>query len=255
MQNADQPAFIEHQYAFAAHLRDPDKNPAPTGIEDRRMEIYRELFYNNVEGFLTSSFPVLRTLIKDDDWHAMARDFYAKHHCHSPLFLEIPHEFLSYLKDERETLPSDLPFMQELAHYEWVELALSIAESEDPIEETNVDGDLLDQCPQLTSLAWPLSYQYPVHQISPDFQPESPPENPTYILVYRDLDDEVSFIEFNAVSARLFSILQENKNMSGRGALEQIATELQHPDTAVVVNGGLEILQEWRKLGIVYGTI
>ena len=255
MQDSNQPEFIKQQFQFAAHLRDPDNNPAPANIEDRRMEIYRELFYNNVEGFLTNSFPVLRKLINDDDWHALARDFYAKHHCHSPLFLEIPHEFISYLENERQALPSDLPFMHELAHYEWVELALSVAESEESSEGIHIEGNLLDECPQLSSLAWPLSYQYPVHQISPDFQPDCPPENPTYILVYRDLDDKVGFIEFNAVSARLFSILQEDQRLTGRTALEQIATELQHPDAAVVVNGGLDILQEWRKLGIVHGTI
>jgi hypothetical protein len=44
----DKPAFIERQYAFAAHLRDPDNNPAPAGIEDRRLENYRGLFYRNI---------------------------------------------------------------------------------------------------------------------------------------------------------------------------------------------------------------
>ncbi len=51
--------FIQQQYDFAAHIRNPEQNPAPAGIEDRRMGIYRELFYNNVEGFLSNGFPVL----------------------------------------------------------------------------------------------------------------------------------------------------------------------------------------------------
>ena len=147
------PAFIQQQYAFAAHIRDPRHNDAPPGIEDRRMGIYRELFFNNVEGFLGSSFPVLRELMDDQSWHALARDFYAGHRCQSPLFLDIPREFLDYP-----------PFIAELAHYEWVELALSVAEN-DQSEQLAVEGDLLAGAPLLSPLAWPLAYQYPVHRI------------------------------------------------------------------------------------------
>ena len=79
MPDSAKPGFMQRQYEFAAHIRDPEHKQAPEDIEDRRMDIYRELFYNNVEGFLSSSFPVLRKLMDDASWHAMARDFYARH--------------------------------------------------------------------------------------------------------------------------------------------------------------------------------
>ncbi len=252
MPGTAKPEFMQQQYAFAAHIRDPQRNAAPAGIEDRRMGIYRELFYNNVEGFLNNAFPVLRTIVDDASWHAMARDFFSRHHCRTPLFLEIPREFLNYLDEERGDHDDDPPFMRELAHYEWVELALSIAE-EDTRLDVDTDGDLLDNAPVLSSLAWPLSYQYPVHQISHEFQPSEPGQEPTYLLVYRDSDDEVSFLELNPVSARLFSLIQEYPGKTSRRILGQIATELQHPDPAQVIAGGLEILGEWRQRGIVSG--
>ncbi len=253
MPNTAKPEFMQLQYAFAAHIRDPEQIAAPAGIEDRRMGIYRELFYNNIEGFLNNGFPVLRKLLNDEVWHAMARDFFASHYCHSPLFLEIPREFLNYLDGERGQRDTDLPFLRELAHYEWVELALSVAEAEDS-GKVDSNGDLLDATPVLSNLAWPLSYQYPVHRISPDFQPMEADEQPTYLLVYRDPQDEVGFLELNPVSARLFSLLQEHPEQTGRELLELIATELQHPDPSLVVNGGHSILEEWRQRGIVRGT-
>lgn len=248
-----EPSFIRRQYAFAAHIRDPHNNPAPTDVEDRRMGIYRELFFNNVEGFLSSSFPVLRRLLDDDSWLALARDFFARHRCHTPLFLEIPREFLGYLEEERGERETDPPFLRELAHYEWMELALSIAEKEDT-GESDPQGDLLTGQPLLSSLAWPLAYRYPVHRISPDFRPERPNDPPVYLLVYRDCKDEVGFIELNAVSARLFALLQEHSGRSGLSLLEQIAAELQHPRPDAVVEGGRAILEEWRRLGIVRGV-
>ena len=128
-----------------------------------------------------------------------------------------------------------------------------MAESTPP-EGVYQHGDLLDQLPVVSLLAWPLSYRYPVHRISPDFQPQAPGEQPTYLLVYRDADDEVGFLELNPVTARLFSLLQEGRVSSGRQALELIAAELQHPDPGAVVQGGHAILEEWRKRDIVLGT-
>ena len=63
--------FKKYQYEFTAHLRDPEHNPAPEGIEDRRIGIYRDLLYNNVEGFIANGFPVLRSIYSDENWHRM----------------------------------------------------------------------------------------------------------------------------------------------------------------------------------------
>lgn len=246
------PDFIQQQYTFAAHIRDPDSKPCPDDVEDRRMAIYRDLFYNNVEGFLANTFPVLKSLYDEAAWHRMTRDFFSTHKSHSPLFLEIPREFLTYLEHERGQRNDDPPFLFELAHYEWTELALSVAEISEPTGY-QANADLLESRPVLSSVAWPFVYEYPVHRISPEFQPEQPDEQPTYLLVYRDAEDEVGFIELNAVSARLFSLLQETSECSGRHELQKIAEELQHPDPSVVINGGLGILEEWRNRSIVLG--
>ena len=255
MPDAVKPEFMQRQYEFAAHIRDPEHNKAPAHLEDRRMKIYRELFYNNVEGFLSSGFPVLRELMNDTDWHALARDFFARHQCHSPLFLEISREFLNYLEQERGDRPDDFPFLLELAHYEWVELALSVADSDEQPVATDPLGDMLDGTPVLSPVAWPLSYRYPVHRISPDFIPAAPGEQTTYLLVYRDNSDDVGFIELNQVSARLFALLQDDPTRSGRKALAMIADELQHPDADAVISGGKQILQEWRQRDIILGTL
>lgn len=249
-----QPEFIRRQYAFAAHIRDPGHAPAPADVEDRRMAIYRELFYNNVEGFLSGTFPVLREIIDDTTWHRMARDFFAHHESHSPLFLEIPREFLNWLREERTATTDDPPFLQELAHYEWAELALSVSEETIPDEGIDPDGDLLAGVPVLSPLAWHLGYQWPVHRISPEFQPRTPPAEPSWLVIYRNRADEVGFLEINRVTRRLLELIDEGRDRSGRELLEQIAAELSHPDPAVVVQGGADILAGLREKSVIPGT-
>lgn len=57
MGSVSEPRFKQLQAQFAGHIRDPQV-PVIDGIEDRRMQIYRDLFFNNVEGFTASAFPL-----------------------------------------------------------------------------------------------------------------------------------------------------------------------------------------------------
>ena len=66
-------ALARLQTNFAAHIRGPQGVAPPEGIEDRRMDIYRELFFNNISGFLSNNFPVLRTLYELDEWTNLCR--------------------------------------------------------------------------------------------------------------------------------------------------------------------------------------
>lgn len=243
--------FQRLQYRFAAHLRDPRRHPAPRGIEERRLKVYRELFYNNVESFLASGFPVLRRITPDRRWHAMARDFLARHESHQPLFHRIAEEFLKYLERERGAVKGDPPFLRELAHYEWVELALSVSDAEFP--PADPAGDLLDGVPLLSPVAWPLAYRFPVHRIGPAFQPAKPGESPTHLVVWRNRDDEVKFMEANAVTARVLQLMSGGRR-SGRAILRQVARELRHPDPAAVVADGAALLRGLQERGIVLGT-
>lgn len=249
-----QPEFMRRQYEFAAHVRDPEHNPRPSDVEDRRMAIYRELFFNNVKGMLAGTFPVLSEIYGEDGWAAIIRDYFARHEAHTPLFMEMPQEFLKYLEEERGERDEDSPWLLELAHYEWVELALQTDEHEIDRHGVDPSGDLLDGVPVFSALAWPLSYRFPVHRIGPGYQPDEPGEQPTFLIVYRDLEDSVGFIEANPVTAKLVALLQENDTKTGRELLESIAEEMQHPNPDAVIQGGADILENLRRHDVVLGT-
>ncbi|WP_370278856.1 DUF2063 domain-containing protein [Pontibacterium sp.] len=247
--------FQALQYGFAAHIRNPEANAAPAGIEERRMQIYRELFYNNVEGFLAGNFPVYKAISSDEYWHRTVRDFFDKHRCHTPYFLEIGQEFIEYVNGDRAPDEEDQPFMRELLHYEWVELALDSSEVDLPVEGVDPNGDLLAGHPVQSPLAWSLAYQYRVHCICSEYLPQEPGDQPTYLIAYRNREDAVQFMEINPVTARLLYLLAESEELTGQQALEQIAQELQHPQPEQVVAGGLQTLEQLRANGVILGTL
>ncbi len=249
----DAPAALrEQQFALARHIRDPRANPPPPSIEDRRLAIYRELFYNNVESLLAGNFPVIRKTFSDADWHARVRAFLADHRCRTPLFTEIGREFIRFLDARAEAGADDPPWLAELAHYEWVELALQI--SDDPMPAHDPDGDLLQARPLVSPQAWALAYRWPVQRIGPDYQPSEPPDAPTLLLVRRDGAGDVRFAEISPLVYRLLELLGSDEPRSGRETLLQLAGEAGAHDADVFVNDGAAMLRQMRAEGTLIGT-
>ena len=245
--------FKEVQYQFTAHIRDPENNSAPAEIEDRRMEIYRGLFYRNVQGFLASGFPVTRKLYSEENWHKMVRDFFSNHKSHSPYFKDISKEFVTYLSDERQTQPDDPAFLLELTHYEWLEIMLSFVDVDIDWTHIKKDGILMKEIPVLSPLMQLNRYEYPVHKIRPDFQPDTPPEQASFLLVYRDQKDKVGFMEMNPMTARLVELIAEN-NKTGEEILLGLAKEIPSIAEDVILHGGHTTLTQLREKDIILGT-
>ena len=240
----------DQQYRFAAHLRDPDHQPAPPGLEDRRLAIYRELFFNNLETLLAGNFPVIRQTLGTHAWHRLVRTFYARHHCQTPLFAEIGREFVHFLQAPDTDLDTP-PWLADLAHYEWVELGLQIADGTLPAHDPG--GNLLAAIPVLSPLAWAVAYAWPVHRIGSAHQPTTPPATPTMLLVRRDRKHEIRFAEISPLVHRLIGILRAGQ-FSGHQALQQLAQEAAVDDLPAFLEQGGIMLQRMHAEGTVLGT-
>ncbi|SJZ71564.1 DNA-binding domain-containing protein [Novilysobacter spongiicola] len=244
------------QSALAAHIRDPVGNPAPAGIEARRLAIYRELFFKNIESMLAGNFPVIRRILAGDTagdkWAALVRDFYRDHPARTPLFPRIAREFVDYL--EARVVADDPPWLAELAHYEWMELALQISEVRIADHGHEADGDLLRGAPLPSPLAWPLAYAWPVHRLGPDFLPGAEPTEPTFLLLQRDAAGKVHFQQLSALTFRLLQRLEEAPTLDGEAQLRALAVEATAPDVDAFLEQGALMLQRLRADGVILGT-
>lgn len=241
----------EQQFALSRHLRDPAANPPPPGIEERRLAIYRDLFFNNIEGLLAGNFPVIRRTLGDDAWRGLVRRFYAEHRSRTPLFPEVAREFIRYLEARAPDDGALPPWLVELAHYEWVELALQIAD--DAVPPHARDGDLLRGEPVVSPFAWALAYQWPVHRIGPDYRPDAPPPEPTFLLVRRGADLQVRFAAISPLVYRLVELLGQG-HATGDAVLRTLAAEAGTDDVAAFLAQGAAMLDRMREEGTVLGT-
>ncbi len=232
-------AFQQTQLELTGYLRAPENNLEPAHVEQRRLHIYRDLIYNNIENFIANVFPVTRAVLTDGQWHNLVRDFIRNHYCQTPYFLQISDEFVQFLLQERGLRNGDPPYLLELVHYEWIELALDVSTETLP-GVGELPANMGQSRPRVSPLAVCLSYQYPVQKISkshPQWQPEA-----TQLIVYRNRLDKVCFIAANSLTARLLFLLQ-TKDCFLSDHLRTIAHELQHPDFCLFKKQAISLLE------------
>jgi hypothetical protein len=245
-------ALQAYQRQFTGHIRNPLVTHRPKGVNARRMGVYTEIVFNNMSDVVSACFPLCRNILGVRRWKKLLRQFFIEHQCTSPLFRQIPEEFLRWLESAQEhetTIEKLPPFIYSLAHYEWIEMAIALS---DVIAGEYTQGDLLAKRPVLAPALALLSYPYAVHRISKRFQPERADDEATHIVVFRRVDDVVKFIVLNPVSARLLALLGTG-TLTGIQALQQIAAEMQHPKPEVVIKGGQEILENMRVEQVIIG--
>lgn len=218
---AAESGFQAIQRALAAYLRAPATASPPPGVDARRLQVYVDICYTNVEGFLAQTFRVAKRVTPAAHWHAVARDFYQRHRCDSPYFRDIPKAFVDYLAERN--VAEDAPFLRELCHFEWVGRMLDRLDVALP-PAVPLPAAPLESRFSVSPLARVICYRFPVHTIGPEAQPTAAPPSPTWLIVFRDRAERVDVMASNAPTARLLERMDAGDSL--RQALGAVAQEL-----------------------------
>jgi uncharacterized protein len=216
--------FKEIQRQWGRWLRDSTA-AAPEGIEARRLAVYRRLVRNNIENFLERGFPVLVQVLGEDGWRKLVARYLSTHAAKSPLFSNIGAEFVEFLASSVAELNDFPPFCYELASYERMEVDALYADVDYTAFELEltVEEALAKAMPFAlnSSIHWG-SFNFPVHQISPDFQPSTVLPQPIFIAVYRELawprsklpNEAVKFLQLTPVTLLLLEQIQQHESLT-----------------------------------------
>ncbi|WP_430462569.1 DNA-binding domain-containing protein [Thalassolituus sp. LLYu03] len=229
------------QHALAGDIR---HNTNLTGIAPDRLGVYQEVFFNNIKGFADSAFPVLRALIGDDAWTTLVRQWFEHEKLTTPYFLRIAAEFLDWF--QRTDLALNSPALAELAHYEWLELAVDTSD-----DKRASEGDILAGVPVLASGAQGAFYQYPVHTLSTEHPVAE--AAPTALIVFRDQTDKVRFLHTSPATLSLLLTLQAEA-LSGRDAIQQLLGQMNLSHSQAAQTGAEATLQQWYRDGLILGV-
>lgn len=235
-----------HQLADA--VRHPSHQP-PSGMAPERLEVYRELVFNNIRNFVRSAFPVLRDIVGDAIWDDKIAQFIAHSELQSPYFIDIPKAFYDFLTQQPAPLPE---FALELAYYEWLELDLYRREATRPALHALGRELTAATCPyvfQLSAMTELVVARYPVHQLSRDYQPDTPPDQPTFLALYRDDAGHIKFMRLTALSMAVLQLVAQQA-LSIEQISEQLASLLPQMALETLTDGVCALLQQCYPLGM-----
>jgi uncharacterized protein len=221
--------FKQVQRDFCQSLRNPQQKHFPY-IETHQLALYQNQLNENIHQVLRAVFPTLHSILSDRQWQTLLYDFYAQHDSFDPYFYNISKAFVAYLQSKtRQHYPS---FTNELAHYEWSELFLYLID--EPINYSTQMPDPLQKTPLLSPLSQLLIYQFPVHAITKQYQPETR-INPTYLLIVRNREHQVHHWPVDAITAKLYTSL-EAEEMTGTVAIKKLIQNHPHANRAHLEN-------------------
>ena len=246
--------FQHIQIQIAEHLRDPENNPAPAGLEPRRLAVYRRLFFNNMVQFISKAFPVLNTLYTTANWHRLVRAFYARYANLSPYFADISKAFVDYLNEQHQRERHEPPFLAPLAHYEWAEAALLIADRNIDWPQIDTAGDVCKEIPILSPLAWRFSYDWAVHRIGQDYCPQTPDTIQTHLVLCRQRSGRVDFMLLSETANALYQELEERPLLHGFQMIENVCERFCMQQTPALLESGRGLLERMRQKEVVLGT-
>lgn len=245
MQDVNAPEKLrDFQIRYGKYLRDPQSMKRPEGVPQRRSEIYEGLLFNNISGFVNNCFPVAKSIYGDEEWTALVRSFFKDWRCMTPIFSQIPFEFVRYCSETliTDNLPAWLP---ELLHYEWVELEVDTKIGDQDIESNRKEL-------RLSESASLLSYNWPVHTISKGAIPEEPQQ--TFLVVYRNSDCKVRFLELNATTFMLLQYIQSAPDMCDL-VIRSFVSQIEHPNPETLSGFALQIVKDLKEQEILVGEI
>lgn len=241
----------QQQSTLGRYLRDPEHFSPPAEMDPARAQVYRDLVFANLSSLLSGTFPVLIKILGDERWRSLVRIYLRDDRARTPKFGEIAQEFVAFLASEPQALSDGPwpPFMVELAHYEWVEMALQQSDAE-PLAAGDA-GSLLDRSLLVSPLAWPLAYAWPVQRLGPDYQPDVATAQPTLLLVRRAQDWSVKFSELSPLAWRLLQRIGELPELTGLAQLQGLAAEAGTVGSTAFLEGGSALLRQMHEEGVI----
>ncbi|WP_333607733.1 HvfC family RiPP maturation protein [Arsukibacterium sp.] len=251
-------ATLKHtQLMFANYIRSPDTQPPPEGIASERLQVYRELFFNNVCNFINNAFPVLARIYHSTpqyqaQWQALQQQFFSQYPCQSPYFLHIAEQFVDFVQNS-PLQGQHPPFLAELAHYEWAELYVGTVK--DSTEQPALTLAELQQVPlALSERAMLAAYRFPVQRLAEDFQPDTADE-PSFFLIYRNAEDNVVFVNLNQASLLLLHHLSEAAGLTFNQLLQRMYPLLPQLSPAQIQVAADTLLTDLAEKGVIVSAL
>lgn len=222
------------------------------GVREDRLHHYRRLTSNITKSALKNAYPITHKFLEKIQWDEMVEDYFANHKMQTPQVWKMPFEFYQFVEEKEYSKKYNIPFLDELLYFEWLEIELHTMEDID-IPDYNKEGDLLEDIPLLNPESELVSFKYPVHRVKPTELIGK--EGNYFLLAFRKQNSgTIRFIELSPFFAFVIQTQDEQK-INLKKAIEFTAKTFKIKDYNKAIQHGLALYNELFTQGFILGYL
>ncbi len=189
------------------------------GADSNRLPYYRRLVFNVVKDSVASAFPIAKKYVDESIWAKMVETFFANHKCQEAQVWRMPFEFYQYAQQEKYEKNYNIPYLNDLLLFEWLEVELYMMEDlKYPTfkNSTNWKNNLIAVNPEHKL----IKLEYPVHKLIP--KEAQTKKGDYFLLLFREKDSgKIQFVDLSV----LYTFLIENI-IQAEKTLEEIINDI-----------------------------
>ena len=197
---------IAIQEELGEYCRTGEERELP-GITPGRIHHYRRLISNVVNDTLDTAFPITVAALEDSQWEELVQDFFTQGIPQTPQVWKLPFEFYEFHAGRETGNKMDLPFLDDLLYFEWMEIEIHTM-ADRPYPEFVSKGDLFKDTLVFNPEYEIVQLEYPIHThpVSEALQMKGD----HFALLYRLPESgNVQFLGLSALNVYIITRLQE----------------------------------------------
>lgn len=230
-----------------------------TGIEPDLIDInknnlyqYRRLVFNIASDTLETAYPITYSFLPNEVWEKLVYNYFAEHKCQTTQVWRMPLEFYEYCKEKNIQEELNIPFLNDLLYFEWLELDVHTMQ-DISYPKTKEIGSWLTDVIALNPEHKLIQLNYPVHTTAPTEGLEEKQGN-YFLLIYREKETgNVQFIDLSMLYVFIIENITNGLQLST--ILEEANTLLQINDIDLLTQHALTFLEDLKQREFVLGFI
>lgn len=225
--------------------------PQIQGIHSKsRVKVYHNLITNIFSNTLDKAFPIAKRLL-DNQWPKITGEFIATGNSRTPALWMMPRDFVDYAIDQKIAERLNLPFLEDLLLFEWMEIYIYMMEDGQVPPNMQAITDLENQILVLNPDATIVPLKYAVFRPIPQSREVAAGE--FYLLTYRHPTHlNVHFIELQPLFVLALEYL--TTGVTGTRLIEKLRQAAPGIAEKDVETKTLEFLEAMVEQGVIIGA-
>ncbi|MGB0885430.1 MAG: DNA-binding domain-containing protein [Chitinophagales bacterium] len=181
-------------------------------LRQDRMPHYRRLVFNITKNTLKQAYPITFKLFNNAQWEEVVDDYFKNHNAQEYRIWLMPKEFYEYLVEKKYAEKYNMPFLNDLLLFEWIEIEVHTMEDE-IFPKFKKEGDIWNDILILMPEYRLLQLEYPVH-IKQTKEITAADKGNYFLFSYRTLENKsVKFMDLSILFAFCIEQIEEGNTL------------------------------------------